>query len=213
MIRLDFKWIIIAIISLSTLLCMYFMGKSANRNQISDLQNIITTQKKESKIWKDEAGHWKNKTQAAEIKTNDALKFLSEHDARFAQISKEFEGVNKNLKNLQYVGFTGTSSRYEMYPSSVDTLVIFHKDTLKAKVSSYVDSLGWFSAKGIVINGEIEYLIVSTKDSLETVLVKHKKLFKAASFTQEIKSYNPNTKVLYNESVIVNKPKKFLGIF
>lgn len=214
MIRLDFKWIIIAAAAIAIIFGIYFIGRSSNGNQITDLQNILRTEQQKSKTWKDEAGHWRSKSESAEIKTNDALKYLSQHDERFAQISKQFEGINKNLKNLQYVSFTGTASEYVLHPSTKDTLLVFHHDTTRAKVFSCTDSLGWYKVNGLILpNGQVPYLVVDTKDSLETVLARHKKLFKAATFTQEIKSFNPNTKVVYNQSVIVNKPKKFLGIF
>lgn len=214
MIRFNFKYIIIAAAAIAIMLGIYFMGRSSKGNEVTDLQNILRIEQQKTKVWQDEAGHWRNKSESAEIRTNDALQYIAQHDTRFENLSKEFQGLKNNLKNLQYAGFTGFTSEYDFAPKTKDTLVVFHHDTTLAKSFSYIDSLGWYTAKGLILpNGEVPYLSLQTKDSLVTVLSKHKKLFKTATFTQEVKSFNPHTKVVYNQSVIVNKPKKFLGIF
>lgn len=214
MIRFNLKYIFLFVAFLVVALSCLHIGHRSNQNKISSYESSIRAEQQNVKKWQDNTGLWRSRAESAEIKSNDALKYLATYDKNFATLSQEFDGLKKNLKNLQYVGFTGTSSSYNIHTSSKDTIFVFQKDTSKAKYFDYKDSSGWFTAKGYMLeNGDVPLLDFETRDSLVTVLTKKKRLFRKAIYTQEIKSYNPHTKVSYNRSVLVHKPKRFLGIF
>lgn len=194
--------IIIASIILSAIFYL------SQREDKKSYQNLIRTEQQKAKTWQDASGHWRQRAEAAEIKSADALKNMSRYDDRFSSIQKDFDIVKKNLKNLQYAGFTGTQSKYEVHTSSRDTLYVVAGDSTKARYFEYEDSLGWFRAEGMMLsNGVVPMLRFQSRDSLVTVMTVKKRLFRRPLYQQEVKSMNPHTRVAYSQSVIVRRRK------
>ena len=193
---------------------IYLAGRDAVKSKVKDYETIIRTEQEKAKTWRDNANYWHSKAETAELRNTESLQYLAKVDQRFAAISKEFEGVKKNLSNVQYVGFTGTQSSYQVTTHTRDTIFLINSDTARAMYFSYHDSTGWFNASGIILeNGAIPLLRLNSRDSLVTVITRKKKLFKRPVYSQEIKSYNPHTRINYNASVMVNRRRKFLGVF
>ncbi len=193
---------------------LFFAGRCSHNAKLDSLESIIQTEQMKTKVWKDNSSLWHSKAQVAELKSSEALTYLAKVDQKFADISNQFEGVRKDLKNVQYLGFTGTQSTYTIHTGSKDTLFVIGHDTTKAHYINYVDSTGWFSVNGIMLNtGDIPFLNFRSKDSLVTVLTRKRRLFRKTIYNQEIKSYNPHTNINYNNSIFLNKRKRFLGLF
>ena len=214
MLNFKFKWISIILVSIILLLGAFIIGHRSNVNQVSSYENLLRVEKQKSKVWQDESGRWHSKAETAQLKSTEALCYLAKYDLRFANLSKDFDGVRKDLKNIQYAGFTGTQSDYTIRTSSKDTMIVLNQDTTHGMYFDYLDPEGWFLANGFVLkNGNIPFLHFSCRDSLTTVITKKRRLFRKAILNQEIKSSNPYTKITYNQSVFIAKRKRFLGIF
>jgi hypothetical protein len=197
------KNVLAAAVMLALLFGVFLAGKYSRQKEVHSYENIIRAKDAEVKIWKDETSNWRILTESAEITSKEALKYLASTDVRFKNLSDEFTGVKKNLKNLEAASFGSSSSVYNI--TNIQT-----KDTVigsqAAKSFVYVDSAGWFSAYGLVMpDGKIPNLKFESRDSLVTVITKKRRFLRRPVYFQEIKSYNPHNQITYSSSVIVNR--------
>ncbi|MCU0385514.1 MAG: hypothetical protein MUE38_05770 [Flavihumibacter sp.] len=187
------------------------IGHYNQQTKVSDYENYLRKEKETSKTWRDNANHWHNKASAEEVRNSTALKDLALVEERLGSLSEQFEGLRKNLGNLSYAGFSGSSSSYKIVTGTKDTIVIFNKDTVNAIGFNYEDPQGWYSVKGVVSQErKIASLKFYSRDSLVSVVYwKRPWLLGKKKFSQEIKSFNPNTRIVYNKAIIVKKQKRF----
>lgn len=178
-----------------------------NQTRTNELENIVQTQKNDLKTFKDESGRFHAENTALKVRNGEYLKLALLNDDKFNNIQKEFAGIKKDLRNIQYIGVTGTRSNY--YTNTVfnkDTTIIHNLDTTKANVFTFTDTAGWYSLKGLNINGKLSNIDIQTNDSIVAVVAWHRKWFLGKkTYKTEIVSYNPHTKIRYSQSILVKK--------
>jgi hypothetical protein len=181
-----------------------------NGNQLEEINSYkasLESHKKEIQIWKDNEGLWRSKLEVSLITSRDALKTLAIYDERFNSLSSQFDGLKKNLSNLNSVNFSSSSSNYNITTKIKDSVIINNKDTSKFYVFNYCDPEGWYITSGkINYDNKILSIKIESKDSISSVVYwKRKWLLGRKKFYQEVKSFNPNTKIKYSESIIFKK--------
>lgn len=207
------NWLRISIIGIIAIVAVLLFTSLAafksERDQRISLENLSKDQESKIKVFQDKEKAWHTTSDVAEVRNIEALRLISKYDKRFADLDQRFESVNKNLKNLQYLGISSMSSNYDIKsPGAKDTLVVFNKDTIPATITNYTDSSRWYSFHALIYNNKVHNLQFATKDSIETVVTWRRKWFLGRKhFSQEIKSLNPHTKVGYARSIMVTKKR------
>jgi len=172
-------------------------------NLKNSLTKYYAIKDQEIKTWKDNSGYWRSKAETAEINRED-LKKLEE----LKNLSKEFEGVKKSLKNLEnYIGISSETTINKTV-NLKDTTI--YKNNIAYTVPKFEFKDEWTDITGVIDSGKVD-LKISSKDSLDVVQYWDRKWFlgKKKYFT-EIKSFNPNTKITYQRSI---KTKRKKGLF
>jgi hypothetical protein len=205
------NWLRISIVGLIaifiTILFSSLAAYKTERDKRISYENLYRSSDQKVKIYQDSEKAWHTRSDVYEVKSIEALRLVAKYDPVLANLDKRFESVNKNLKNIQYLGISSMSSSYPIdRPGSTDTLVIFNKDTIQAKAIIQTDSLRWYTFKALVYNNTIQHIDFQAHDSLETVITfKRKWLLGRKRYFQEIKSLNPHSKVNYARSIKIGK--------
>ena len=194
---------IITLIIVIIFLLLLFKHLTKLYNDRDDYKSMYESSLKENKVWKDETNHWRNRSENIEItKENlDQLKDLQ-------NLSKEFEGVKKNLKNLEnYIEVSSTTNIHKTVKIK-DTTIYINNIAHKEQYFDYKDKYDTITC--IIDSGKATFDIKSST-SLEEVQYWDRKWFlgKKKYFT-EIKSLNPNTKIIRQKDIKVKRKK---GLF
>lgn len=210
----------LGIIVALTLACAVLAGKCTNlQDQATSYEGLYRLQTQKSKVWKTESGKWRNKAEAASVSSGTLKDLVNNNNAEFKNLHKRFEGLNKKLNNLSSAVTTSSVTNTTFNARLTDTVYvnIVNRDTVRmpAKKFEWADTSGFNKFNGIIVDDKITGSFESI-DSLETVTYWERKwaLGKKRYFT-EIESKNPNTKVVYNKSVVVKprRRRRFFGIF
>jgi hypothetical protein len=169
----------------------------------TSLKNYNNIKEKEVKVWQDNYGYWRSKAEASEI-TKDNLKDLEE----LKNLSKDFEGVKKSLRNLENYIATSTSTTINKTINLKDTTI--YRDSIAYNLPSFRYDDKWTTINGLIENGKVD-VMVSSRDSLDIVQYWDRKWFLGRKkYFTEVKSFNPNTKVDYQKNI---KVKRKRGLF
>ncbi|MFN8436132.1 MAG: DUF6549 family protein [Cytophagales bacterium] len=172
-------------------------------SRFEQLEQTLKLQNESFKSWQSKDG--KNHAQNAVLVANDAdmARILMNNTEEFKNFKNDFEGIKKNLKNLQLASKTTLQSHY--YTNNFN-----YKDTVvKDTAGKYFNtSSTWYQVNGLVANNKIIDLNIYTKDSLAMAVYWHRKwLFGKKRYTHEIINTNPYNKITYNKSLILIKKR------
>ena len=210
----------IGIIAVLTLLLIVFYGRIASlRDRASNYEALYKQSQKKAKVWQDKAGNWRSRAETADISVRTLKDLVKNGDKRFVDLSKSFEGLNKNLKNLQNLTNTNTNSIVNFTTNLRDTTIVVVQGNTSdsipvvVQVFEWKDSLGYSTFSGQINNGEITGAM-SITDSLDMVTYwKRPWLLGKKKYFTEIRSKNPATRIIYNKSIVVKpKRRRLLGI-
>jgi len=183
----------------------WFDGYHSRSKEIKDLKSIITSKDHEIKTWQDKSGEWHSRAYAAEIRSNQTLKYLSQHDARLSELSGKIDGLKSNLKNLQSYSEMAIESNQSAAIKGRDTIFVVNKDTVSGKFYTYSDR--WNNIVALTRNDSM-YCINKYKDSIiNAVIWERKWLLGRKRYTQEVISENPNTEITYSRNLTVKKKR------
>jgi hypothetical protein len=175
-------------------------------SSLKSYESLYNAQVTGNKVWKAKDGLWSNNTSTIEI-TKDNLENVQE----LKDLSSQFEGLKKSLKNLENYMSVNSSTTIERTIKVKDTIIYNKKDSSKTLVRHFSYKDKW-QKDSVAIIGDSAQFFHTNKDSLSIVGYWDRSWFlgKKKYFT-EIKSYNPNTKIDYQRSIKVSKRKR--GLF
>lgn len=200
-------FILLILLSISTILS-YWMGKFDTENIITHYKQILDSEKMQTKIWKDSAGLWHQKTIVQDIKNAKAVKDLQSIDTRYRNLKNQFDGLRNSLGNLHSATFTGNESSYNFSSKITDSILSSNPDS-SISTFKYEDPNGWYKCEGTITPSKKISISFNARDSVVTVIYwKRKWLFSRRKYFAEFKSFNPQTKIVYNHSLIIRKQKR-----
>ena len=130
---------------------------------------------------------------------------ISELNRQFPEIKNQLKEMNIKLKNVVSLENINTQTKTEINTHIRDTIVY---DTIPARIATYKDQ--WTDFKMLEIGDKLQASI-TTKDSIVCVLNKVKRSFgqwirkDPKMVRNTIKSYNPNSTILYNRLIKIEK--------
>ena len=178
-------------------------------------ESLYNASVKENKIWKDEAGLWRNKAEVAEVSARTLKDLVKNGDPEIQRIKDEFPALKKDLKNLLAYSEIQTKTISQLKGTVRDTVirVVVGKDTTDKAVKKINTSNKW-NIYDITIDGDSADIKREGTEEFETVVYwerltkKGKKIFwpfGKKEWQSEIKSLNPETQVVKQKSLIVKK--------
>ena len=198
--------IIIGVLLFAILLCMgYVMYLHKQIESMSTYKSLYAASVAENKVWQDKVGLWRNRAETAEI-TKDNLDKIKD----LATLASEFDGLKKNLKNLEnYINVSTTTTIHKTIKLR-DTTIYSTIDSIPVDGRYFAYKDKWES-DSVGIKGDSATFIHSTKDSLEIVVYyKRSWVLGKKKYETEIKSLNPSTKVTYQKSLKVKRRRSLL---
>lgn len=201
--RLNLIILIACLLIIAGLGCYTFVLHS-KLESISDYKTLYESKSKENKVWKDQYGYWRNRAETVEI-TKENLQDIKE----LQHLSSEFEGLKKNLKNLEtYINANTVTEIHKTVKLRDSTIYSVDSVPIRIPVFSYKDK--WESVRGAIVDDSIT-LNISHMDSLSIVQYWDRRwLLAKKKYFIEIKSDNPNTRIVYQKSIMVKRKK---GLF
>ncbi len=198
---------LIGIVFLLILLGFAFVKMLALKSSLTkanDYKSLYETRDTENKVWKDQSGYWRNRAETVEI-TKDNLGVIRE----LSGLSAQFEGLKKNMKNLENYIQASSSTTINKTIYLTDTSYIGSDSIrIKAQAFSYADKFD--TIQGLVKKGTVD-IKIKHRDKLDIVQYWDRKWFLGKKKTLiEIKSENPNTTVDYSKNI---KVKRKRGLF
>lgn len=182
-----------------------------------DFESMYNASVKENKVWKDEAGQWRNKAVLAQASASTLKDLAKEKDPMVTKILEEFASVKRNLKNLQ--SFTELQSQsiselkgavrdtsYKVIKGRDTVFVTARKITAKNEWNNYDITIVGDSAD-IKREGREEFDMAVywerlTKKGNKTIWPFGKK-----EWSSEVVSKNPETKISKQNSLLVGKKR------
>jgi hypothetical protein len=179
-------------------------------DKAEDYKSLYETSVKENKIWKDEAGQWRNKAEVANASASTLKELAKQGDPRMTQILKEFEGVKKSFKNLE--SFTElqaqTISQLTGMVKDSSIKVIKGNDTITVKVKKIRAQNDW-NKYDITVFGDTANIKREGKEEFDQAVFWERKWFLGKKkWSSEIVSKNPETKIIKQSSLSVKKRRK-----
>ncbi len=162
-------------------------------DNVNSYKSLYEVEHSQNLIFKAKDSTWHNRTEVAVVSKSE-LKYVQE----LQNLHKEFEGVKKNLKNLE--SYTQLSQ--------VTTI----NKTIHIKDSVFTYTTKFDTIRGRISNDSVS-LISKHYDKLKVVQYWERKWFLGKkTWDVEIKSDNPNTIITYQKSIMSKKKKNLLGL-
>lgn len=198
---------IIIVLAIISILTIHGCNKGRWKDKADRYESLYRIEKQQTETWQDESGNWRAKAETAAV-SKEMLKELSiDQNSKYGQLHKDFEGLNKKLKNLQNYTSTNTETviRYETLVH--DTVFVRANGAqVVAKKFYWTDSSSFNSFSGVIVNDTIKGS-VSITDSLEVVVYWTRKfpVIGKKRYETQVKSKNPSTKIVHVQSIIQKK--------
>lgn len=140
------------------------------------------------------------------VAQNDVLNLkYSELKNIYPSIIAEIKNLDLKPKQITHYSETLVKQDKEIITHLKDSLI---RDTIQAKVFNYQDS--FYSVSGIAI-GDTQHVHITSRDSIIQVVYKGKRyrpwlwIFSPRKFEQVISCKNPNSTILYNRTIQIEK--------
>ena len=191
------KYLLIAIGILAIACAFLWGGLEYERGEASRLMENQAALLDEVKFYQTERGKSAASVQALTLSKNE--------------LEKNFQLVEElglNVKRLQSMSHTGTSSHIDVHTETRDSLIYEVRDSIV-----YVDTLKlfawsdppWVSVRGAIHDGNVD-LDVQSRDTLVQIVHRVPKRFLffrygTKAIRQEVVSKNPHTRIVYSEYI------------
>jgi hypothetical protein len=210
MMNLQFRVLLITIgilLILSWRLRVNHLKAQEDKNTIAFLEDRT---KHVEKQWRGKDSLWRNKTESLEISNKSLLKLAKDKDEFATKLLKEHTQIKKNFKNLLSYNDNVAINKSHVDGILHDTIVIQKNDTIKERFTTITTQWDDYSVAikgdsiGITREGreEFDQIVFWERNKIIGLRIGRKKWF------SEIKSLNPNTKIISQHSFLITKNKK-----
>lgn len=179
----------------------YFLNREKDkwRENANSLTTLYNLEKQAVRKWKDAEGQSRARAQTAEA-TAEAL------NSYLPELREEFDGLKKELQNLETYISTTLTTTGEVSAQLTDTLYIYRSDTIRAQTFEKRDT--WSYHRGIVFEDSVQ-LSYEIKDSVSFVTYwEGRNIFRRGTLQIEGISYNPNTTISGLRNIKIPPPRR-----